>query len=390
MGRAAVPSGVSAGVHEALELRDGERAFNGQGVRKAVGHVQEEIAGALTGKAVDDQAAIDQALRELDGTPNKARLGGNALLSVSMAVCRARAASEKRPLWQSLAEQYQMAAGEKFLLPIPLMVVIEGGAHSDAGLSFQEFMLVPVDFLSFAEALQAGVETFQTLKTILKKAGHVTAVGDEGALAPRLKKSEEALVFIKQAIQQAGYNGRIKLALDAAASEFKQGDNYLVDGEKFSREQLMDYYGQLFEHYPVVSLEDSHGEDDWDGFVMMQQRFGANSQLVGDDFLVTNTQRIQQAIERKAVNAVLIKVNQIGTVSETVDAIKMTRKAGWQPIVSHRGGDTEDTFIAHLAMGLQTGQIKTGAPSRGERTAKYNELLRIEEELGAQAAYAQI
>ena len=304
-----------------------------------------------------------------------------------MAICRARAASEKQPLWESLAEQYDVSLVGGVLMPVPLMVIIEGGAHSDAGLSFQECMIVPHDFKSFSDALRAGVETFHALKALLKEAGQVTAVGDEGAFAPRVETSDEAFSFIVKAIEKAGYAGRIKMALDAAASEFFKAGEYHVDGKTLSREQLAEYYERMIDRYPLVSIEDSHGEDDWEGFMLMKKNLGKRLQLVGDDFLVTNTKRIQEAITKDAANAVLIKVNQIGTVSETVDAIEMTRKAGWQPIVSHRGGDTEDAFIAHLAVALKTGQIKTGAPSRGERTAKYNELLRIEEELGPRAIF---
>ncbi|MBI5156008.1 phosphopyruvate hydratase [Candidatus Peregrinibacteria bacterium] len=387
-GRAAVPSGVSTGVHEAVELRDGGKEFGGKGVTKAVANVEKEIAKALNGQDVSDQRAIDRMLIDLDGTPNKARLGGNAILGVSMAVCRARSASEKKSLWHSLADQYGAAIGKSVAMPVPLMVVIEGGAHSDAGLSFQEFMIVPDGFSSFSEALRAGVETFHALESLLHAAGHVTAVGAEGAFAPRVKTCGEALDFIVTAIGKAGYEGKIKLAVDAAASEFFADGSYTVDAKKLSRAELMAYYADLMERYPLISIEDSHGEDDWEGFIDMKKKFGSKVQLVGDDFLVTNTKRIKEAITKDAVNAVLIKVNQIGTVSETVDAIMMTHDAHWHPIVSHRGGDTEDAFISHLTIALQTGQIKTGAPSRSERTAKYNELLRIEEELGKKATYA--
>ena len=387
-GRAAVPSGVSAGVHEAVELRDGDKKmYGGKGVLKAVANVEKEIAKALVGQDSADQRAIDRMLIDLDGTPNKARLGGNALLGVSMAVCRARAVSEKKSLWHSLADQYGAPAGKSVALPVPLMVVIEGGAHSDAGLSFQEFMIVPDSFTSFSEALRAGVEIFHALEKLLHAAGQVTAVGAEGAFAPRVKTCGEALDFIVAAIAKAGYEGKIKLAVDAAASEFFADGSYTVDAKKLSGAELTAYYGDLLKRYPLISIEDSHSEDDWEGFIDMKKKFGSKIQLVGDDFLVTNTKRIKEAITKDACNAVLIKVNQIGTVTETVAAIEMTRKAGRHPIVSHRGGDTEDAFISHLTIALQTGQIKTGAPSRGERTAKYNELLRIEEELGKRAAF---
>lgn len=386
-GRAAVPSGVSAGVHEALELRDGDKSFFfGKSVMKAVGNVNTTIATALKGMAVADQRTIDQKLLDLDGTPNKSNLGGNALLGVSMAICRARAVSEKKSLWCSLAEQYECK--NPTLLPTPMMVFIEGGAHSDCGLSFQECMIVPTGFTKFSDAMRAAAETFQALKKILKAAGHVTAVGDEGAFAPRVSNGDEAFMFLMQAIDAAGYGGKIQLAMDAAASEFHDNGVYTLDDKKLNAKQLVEYYVALAKKFPLLSIEDSHSEDDWDGFALMQKTMGSTMQLVGDDLLVTSTKRIHEAIEKKAANAVLIKVNQIGTVSETVDAIRLTQEQGWNAVVSHRGGDTEDTFIAHLAVALRTGQIKTGALSRAERTAKYNELLRIEEELGGKAEYA--
>ena len=385
-GRAAVPSGVSAGVHEALELRDGDKSFYfGKSVMKAVGNVNGVIAKTLKGKAVSDQRTVDQQLLDLDGTPNKTKLGGNALLGVSMAICRARAVSEKRSLFRSLADQYECP--NPMLLPTPMMVFIEGGAHSDCGLSFQECMIIPTGFSKFTDAMRAAAEIFQALKKILKAAGHVVAVGDEGAFAPRVATADEALNFFMQAIETAGYTGKIHLAIDAAASEFCENGVYTLDGKKHTAAQLVEYYAALAKKFPLVSIEDSHAEDDWDGFVLMQKAMGKKLQLVGDDLLVTSTARIKEAIKRNAVNAVLIKVNQIGTVSETVDAIRLTQEQGWHPVVSHRGGDTEDTFITHLAVALRTGQIKTGGLSRAERTSKYNELLRIEEELGAKAEY---
>ena len=385
-GRAAVPSGASTGTHEALELRDGDKKiYGGKSVRRAVQNVNTTIMKALKGKSVSDQRTIDQLLIDLDGTPHKASLGANAILGVSMAVCRARAGVEDQPLWQSLAQQYDIQ--ESSLLPIPLMNVVNGGKHADSGLAFQECMIVPVDFSSFSEALRAGTEIFHTLKKLLSTQGYVTAVGDEGGFAPRVVDSHKAFDFLTEAISEAGYSGRVKIAIDAAASEFYQDGVYRVDGRTLSSQELTEYYITLVDTYPLVSIEDSHSEDDWHGFASLTAKIGRRMQLVGDDLLVTNVQRIAEALEKKAVNAVLIKLNQIGTVSETVDAIQMTQKHGWNAIVSHRSGETEDTFIAHLAVGLKAGQIKTGSLSRGERTCKYNQLLRIEEQLGKRARY---
>ena len=385
-GRAAVPSGASTGTHEALELRDGDtKIYGGKSVLKAVANVNDVIASALKGKDVADHRAIDKWLLELDGTPNKSKLGANAILGVSMAVCRARAAAEKKPLWQSLAAQFGVTNPVK--LPVPLMNVINGGAHADSGLSFQECMIVPTGFSSFTDALRAGAEIFHVLKKILKEQGHVTAVGDEGGFAPHVKNSDEALSVLMQAIKQAGYDGKVQLALDCAASEFHKDGTYTVDGKAMTSSELVEFYGQLIAKFPIVSIEDSHAEDDWEGFALMQQKFGATVQLVGDDLFVTNTQRIEQGIGKKVANAVLIKLNQIGSVSETVDAIQMCQKAGWNAVSSHRSGETEDSFIADLAVGLATGQIKTGSLSRTDRMCKYNQLLRIEEELGSRAVY---
>ncbi len=385
-GRAAVPSGASTGSHEALELRDGDKKnYGGKSVMKAVTNVTAEILPALKGMEISHQREVDKVMITLDGTPNKSRLGANAILGVSMAVCKARAASEKQSLWRSLAMQF----GEKEprLLPMPLMNVINGGAHADSGLSFQECMIVPTGFKTFAEALRAGAETFHALKAILKDAGHVTAVGDEGGFAPHLKTSFEAFDTLMKAIEKAGYTGKMKLAIDAAASEFYKDGKYAIDGKTLSSEELVAYYTELCAKYPIVSIEDSHSEDDWEGFQSMVQKLGTKIQLVGDDLLVTNVARIREALTKKAANAILIKLNQIGTVSETVDAIQLGQKNGWHAIVSHRSGETEDTFISHLAVGLRTGQIKTGSLSRTDRVCKYNELLRIEEELDSAALY---
>ncbi len=385
-GRAAVPSGASTGSHEALELRDGDKSvYLGKSVTKAVGFVNTEIADALKGMQVADQRTIDQKLIDLDGTPNKARFGANAILGVSMAVARARAAADKKPLYVSLAEQFDV--NDATLLPVPLMNVLNGGAHADSGLSFQECMIVPVGFSTFSDALRAGTEVFHILKKILKDRGLVTAVGDEGGFAPHLENGAAAFSILMEAIQQSGYDGKVKLAIDCAASEFYKDGVYTLDGKQLTSAELTQYYVDLVNQFPIVSIEDSHSEDDWEGFQAMVAALGDRVQLVGDDLLVTNTQRIQKALDQKAANAVLIKVNQIGTVSETVDAIQMAQKNGWNAISSHRSGETEDTFIAHLAVGLRTGQIKTGSLSRTDRICKYNELLRIEEELGSRAQY---
>ncbi|MFA5800148.1 MAG: phosphopyruvate hydratase [Candidatus Peribacteraceae bacterium] len=392
-GRAAVPSGASTGSHEALELRDGdEKVYLGKSVLKARVNVNGPIAKALKGMEAGDQRTIDEAMIGLDGTENKSKLGANAILSVSLAVARARAVSEKLSLWKSLAQQFPPNPNPNpnpnpTLLPVPMMNVINGGAHADSGLSFQECMIVPAGFSNFSDALRAGVEVFQALKKILKDLGHVIAVGDEGGFAPHVKNSDEALSLLVQAISAAGYEGKVKIALDSAASEFFKDGIYSVDGRPFTSEQLTDYYGELIKKFPIVSIEDSHSEDDWEGFALMARKFGSTIQLVGDDLFVTNTKRIKQGIEEKAANAVLIKLNQIGTLSETVDAIQMAHKAGWNAVVSHRSGETEDSFIADLAVGLSTGQIKTGSLSRSERICKYNQLLRIEEELGNKATF---
>ncbi len=384
-GRSAVPSGASTGTHEALELRDGDkRVYGGKSIQKAVKNVA-TIFSEIEGMDVADQRLVDQKLCDMDGTPNKSKLGANAILGVSMAVCRARAESEKMPLWGSLEKQFKVEDAN--LLPVPMMNVINGGKHADSGLSFQECMIVPTGFSSFSDALRAGVETFHVLKKLLKDAGHIISVGDEGGFAPRVNNADEAFGFLIQAIKEAGYEGKIQLAIDAAASEFCHDGLYDVDGEQLPSKELTNYYAELCGRYPLVSIEDSHSEDDWDGFVHMNTKLGNTVQLVGDDLLVTNTERIQEAIDKKAVNSVLIKLNQIGTVTETVDAIKLTQENGWTAVVSHRSGETEDAFIAHLAVGLKTGQIKTGSLSRTDRVCKYNQLIRIEEQLGKDARY---
>lgn len=387
-GRAAVPSGASTGSHEALELRDGDRkVFGGKAVTKAVRNVAGPIQDALKGMDASDQRVLDERLLTLDGTPHKTQLGANAVLGASMAACRARAMHERKSLWQSLASQYDVKLGKNVLLPVPQMNVINGGKHADNGLSFQECMIIPDKLSSFADALRAGAETFMALKKILADAGHITAVGDEGGFAPRLQTNAEAIALLLRAIGEAGYTGKVQLGIDAAASEFFRDGAYHVDGKALSAAELTAYYEDLLDHNPVASIEDSHQEDDWGGFAALH-RERPRLQLVGDDLYVTDVRRIEEGIAKEATNAVLIKLNQIGTVSETADAIQLAQSKGWRAVVSHRSGETEDTFIAHLAVGLQTGQIKTGSLSRTDRVCKYNELLRIEEELGKKAAYA--
>ncbi len=385
-GRSAVPSGASTGTHEALELRDGDKkVYCGKGVQKVVSHVSQKILPAIQTVNAADQRAVDAALCALDGTANKSSLGANAILGVSMAVARARAVSEKKSLWQSLASQFGVE--DPVLLPTPMMNVINGGVHADSGLSFQECMIIPVAFNSFSDALRAGTETFHALKGLLKNAGHVTGVGDEGGFAPHVKDANEAFSLLMQAIATAGYEGKVLLGIDCAASEFHKDGTYTVDGKTFDRVGLVDYYAELIATYPIVSIEDAFAEDDWAGFIALKELCGDRVQLVGDDLFVTNVQRVKQGIDKNAANAVLIKLNQIGSLSETVDTIQLTKKAGWNAVVSHRSGETEDSFIADFAVGMKTGQIKTGSLSRSDRVCKYNQLLRIEEELGEKAVY---
>ncbi len=385
-GRSAVPSGASTGTHEAVELRDGEKGmYHGKSVLKAVANVNGPIAKALQGMSVSDQRTIDQVMIDLDGTKNKSTLGANAILGVSMAVCRARAGVEHKPLWASLADQYEVQ--DPYLLPMPMMNVINGGKHADSGLSFQECMIIPTGLSSFSDALRAGSEIFHSLKSLLKDASYTVAVGDEGGFAPQVSSGEEAFDFLLKAIDTAGYTGKVQLGIDAAASEFYEDGTYTVDGKKLSSEELTEYYKNLCKKYPLVSIEDSHSEDDWQGFASLTAAMGSSVQLVGDDLLVTNVERIQKGIDESAVNSVLIKLNQIGSVSETVDAVQLAHSNGWTAVVSHRSGETEDTFIAHFAVGLKTGQIKTGSLSRTDRVCKYNQLLRIEEQLAEKAQF---
>ena len=387
IGRAAVPSGASTGEHEALELRDGEGGrYLGKGVRTAVANVVDEIAPQVVGCNALDQAAVDQVMLDFDGTPTKSKLGANAILGVSMAVARAAADEVGLPLWRYLG------GAQAHVLPAPLMNIINGGAHADSGLEIQEFMVVPVGFESFSEALRAGAETFHNLKKLLKEAGHAIGVGDEGGFAPHLNTNEEALSFVARAIEAAGYRPgeQIAIALDCAASEFydKKKNIYTFDKKPVDASGLVDTYADYCAKYPILSIEDGMDENDWDGWKVLTDKIGSKVQLVGDDLFVTNTERVQMGIDRGVANAILIKVNQIGTVTETLSTIRLGALHGYASIISHRSGETEDTFIADLAVATGVGQIKTGSASRSERIAKYNQLLRIEEQLGESAAYA--
>jgi enolase len=386
-GRAIVPSGASTGEHEAVELRDGDnQRYLGKGVLKAVENVNSEIADALGGFDAADQRGIDAKMIELDGTENKGRLGANAILAVSMAAARAAANAFGLPLYRYLG-----GTGAN-LLPTPMMNILNGGAHADNNVDFQEFMVMPVGAESFAEALRWGVEVFHTLKAVLKRRGYNTAVGDEGGFAPSVKSNVEAIEVVLEAIQQAGYKpgDQIAIALDPASSELFQDGKYVFkksDKSAKSSEEMARYWAKWARDYPIVSIEDGLAEDDWDGWKMLTDEVGGKIQLVGDDLFVTNTQRLQQGIDRGVGNSILIKVNQIGTVSETLDAIDLARRNGYTSVISHRSGETEDTFIADLAVATGAGQIKTGSASRTDRVAKYNQLLRIEEELGDSARF---
>ena len=389
MGRAAVPSGASTGSREAIELRDGDKArYLGRGVRAAVRHIQEVLAPALVGLLAEDQAGVDRRLRDVDGSPNKARLGANALLGVSLATAVAAARAAGLPLFRYLGGPLAAA------LPVPLLNVINGGRHADNPLDVQEFMLVPAGFSSFAEALRAGVETYHHLRAILGERGLSTAVGDEGGFAPALRGSEDALALLTAAIERAGYRpgAEIWLAVDAAASELVVEDGeapgaYRLEGATLAAAELAERYGQWRARFPLISLEDGLAEDDWEGWATLSRALGDRLQLVGDDLFVTNTAILERGIRENVANAILVKPNQIGTLSETWAAVEMARRAGYRAILSHRSGETDDVAIAHLAVATGCGQIKTGAPARGERVAKYNELLRIAEALGDGATY---
>lgn len=384
-GRAAVPSGASTGKREALELRDGDRSrYVGRGVLKAVEHVNNVIAPEVVGLEVTEQAVLDQLLRELDGTKNKGKLGANAILGVSLAVAKAAAVELMLPLYRYLGG---VNARE---LPVPLMNLLNGGRHADNNLDIQEFMVVPVGASSFAEALRLGVEVFQTLRTLLKRKGYSTAVGDEGGFAPNLRSHEEAIELLIEGIEGAGHRPgeEVYLALDAAASEFYEKGWYRLGGKKeVSPEDLVELYASWVEQYPIISIEDGMAEEDWKGWKLLTERLGDRIQLVGDDLFVTSVELLEEGIERQVANAILIKPNQVGTLTETLEAIGVAKQAGYSAIISHRSGETEDTTIADLAVATSCGQIKAGAPSRAERTAKYNHLLRVEEELGEVALF---
>jgi enolase len=382
-GRAAIPSGASTGQREALELRDGGNRFHGKGVRNAVRNVHEEIAPKLIGIASEEQVFIDNLLRELDGTENKSKLGANAILGVSLAACKATSMELETPLYR-----YIGGCNAKEL-PVPMMNILNGGAHADNNLDVQEFMIVPAGLPNFAEALRAGSEIFHALKGILKKKGLNTTVGDEGGFAPNLSGHEEAVSLILEAIGSSGYapGKDVYLALDVAASEFYKNGSYTFEGKKVSSDSMISYYEKILGEYPLISIEDGLSENDWDGWKALTQRLGNKVQLIADDIFVTNTKIIRRGIEEGIANSVLIKLNQIGTLTETLDAIEMTKRAGYTAVISHRSGETEDTTIADLAVACNTGFIKTGSLARSERTAKYNRLLRIEEELSDSAVY---
>jgi enolase len=387
LGRAAVPSGASTGEHEAVELRDGDPArYKGKGVQKAVRSVLETIAPRVLGLDAFDQPRLDRTLIELDGTPNKGKLGANALLGVSLASAKAAAVALEVPLYRHLGGVHART------LPVPLMNVLNGGKHADNNVDFQEFMIVPLGAPSFRDAVRWGAEVFHTLAAVLKKRGLSTAVGDEGGFAPSLKSNEEALRVLLEAIEQAGYEpgAQVALALDPAASEFCKKGTYVLAGEggrSLSSSEMVEYYAGLCDRYPIVSIEDGLAEDDWDGWSALTKRLGARIQLVGDDLFVTSVARLARGIKAGVANSILIKVNQIGTLTETLDAIELAHRAGYTAVISHRSGETEDVTIADLAVGTNAGQIKTGSLSRTDRVAKYNQLLRIEEELAQTALY---
>ena len=376
--RACVPSGASTGIHEALELRDGDKnRYHGKGVLKAIDNVNKVIAPKIEGMDPNDQKGIDQKMIRLDGTENKTHLGANAILGVSLAAARLAAAQNVTPLFDHIKDLY---GSKELSLPRPMMNIINGGTHADSGLAIQEFMVFP-KFDKFTRNLRAGSEIFHTLKKILSDRGLAVGVGDEGGFAPHIPSVAEAIDTIAEAVEKAGYRfgDEVEIAIDAAASEFFTDGVYTVDGKKFNREELCDFYGELLKKYPIVSIEDSHAEDDFEGFKMMQERFGETVQLVGDDLFVTNKKRLEAGVKEKMANSILIKVNQIGTLTETFQTMQMAKDNNFTTVISHRSGETEDSFIADLAVGTNAGQIKTGSLSRSERTAKYNQLLRIVE-----------
>jgi enolase 1/2/3 len=381
LGRAAVPSGASTGVHEAVELRDSGEAYGGKGVTKAVANVEGEIAEAVRGRDPFDQTGLDHALVELDGTPNKGRLGANAILGVSLATAKAAASEGGISVFRYLG------GDEAVTLPVPMLNVINGGVHADNSIDLQEFMVVPVGAESFAEALRVGAEVYHALKQVLHGRGLETGVGDEGGFAPNLDSSEAAIEAILEAAEGAGHRDRVAIALDPATSEVFRDGVYRFEGRELPSGEMPAFWAELVERYPIASLEDPLAEDDWDGWAQLTTELGDRVQLVGDDIFVTNTERLREGIERSVANSILVKVNQIGTITETVEALSLARSSGYSAVMSHRSGETEDTTIADLAVAYNTGQIKTGAPARSDRVAKYNQLLRIEEELGPRAVY---
>ena len=383
-GVAGVPSGASTGVHEAHELRDGGDRYQGKGVTKAVANVNEEIVDEVAGMEADDQRLIDEAMIKLDGTENKSRLGANAILGVSIAVAKAAAESAELPLYRYIG------GPNAHVLPVPMMNILNGGAHADSGVDVQEFMIAPIGAETFSEALRMGAEVYHTLKSVIKEKGLSTGLGDEGGFAPSVDSTRAALDLIVEAIEKAGFKpgADVALALDVASSEFYKDGTYHFEGGEHSAEEMAKVYEELIANYPIVSIEDPLQEDDWAGYTTLTEKIGDKVQIVGDDFFVTNPERLKKGIEEKAANALLVKVNQIGSLSETFEAVAMAHNAGYKTMMSHRSGETEDTTIADLAVALGSGQIKTGAPARSERVAKYNQLLRIEQELGDAAVYA--
>ena len=382
--RAAVPSGASTGAFEAVELRDGGDRYLGKGVLKAVNFVMEELAPAIEGLDAQDQREVDAVMLEVDGTANKGRVGANAILGLSLAVARAAAESADLSFFRYIG------GPNASTLPVPMMNILNGGAHADTNVDIQEFMIAPIGAANFSEALRAGAEVYHNLKSVLKKRGLATSIGDEGGFAPNLESNRAALDLILEAIEKAGYKPgvEIALALDVAATEFFKDGKYTFEGQSRSAAEMISYYGELLSNYPLVSIEDPLAEDDWDGWQKMTNDLGSKVQIVGDDLFVTNPERLARGIAAHTANALLVKVNQIGTLTETLDAVALAHRAGYRTMMSHRSGETEDTTIADLAVGCESGQIKTGAPARSERVAKYNQLLRIESELGASARYS--
>ena len=384
LGRASVPSGASTGEYEALELRDKEKEFSGKGVRKACRNVTEILGKKILGMEASQQEKIDHLLIALDGTENKNNLGANSILGISLAISKAESASQHLPLYRYLKNR------ENYLLPVPMMNILNGGVHADNNLDIQEFMIAPLGAENFAAAYRMAAEIFHQLKSILKQKSYFTGVGDEGGFAPNLKTNEEALELIAEAIKKAGYQpgSQIWIALDSAASSFFKDGKYLFEGKENSAEEMVDYYEKIVGKYPIISIEDGLAEDDWEGWKVLTERLGRKIQLVGDDLFVTNPKRLKRGIEQKTANSILIKVNQIGTLTETLTTIALAKEADWTTVISHRSGETEETFIADLSVATSAGQIKSGSLSRMERIAKYNQLLRIEEELGEKASFA--